>query len=54
MSEEKKRHMDNNLCLYYGRSSYKIGDYNKHQTFPSPSNIKVRKAKVAFSKKLKN
>ena len=54
MNEEKKKYMDNNLYLYYGLSSYKIGNYNKHQTLLSPSNTKVRKTKVASSKKLEN
>jgi len=46
MSEEKKIYIDNNLYLYYSHSDHKIGDYNKHQTILSPSNIKAGKAEV--------
>ena len=46
MSEEKKRHINNNLYLYYSLSNHKIGEYSKHQTILSPGNVKARKAVV--------
>jgi len=46
--------MDNNLYLYCGLSSHKIGDCNKHQTLLFSSNIKAKKDKIAFSEKFKN
>ena len=35
-SNERKKHLENNLCLYYGAEDHKLDSYPKKQTTVSP------------------
>ena len=35
-SDKRKKHLENNLCLYYSAGDHKLDSYSKKQTIVSP------------------